>query len=80
MMPKFELPMEHVAAAGRTNITTTDSARAALHVDPREAYGLNVEISKLAAKLRVVRPYSWTAEQITAAPAWEEGCRAGLAA
>ncbi len=40
MMPKFELPMERAAAAGRTDITTPDSAREALDPCPhgRTAY------------------------------------------
>ncbi len=62
-----------------TDITTTDSAREALHVDPQEAYDREVEIAGLAAQLRSQRFH----EQLANWPdrvVFERGARAGLTA
>ncbi len=113
MMPKFELPRERVAAAGRTDITTTDSAREALpgtcayvsydgracmgfprhaggdspldswhvlsepealHVDPQEALRREVEIGKLATRLRIAVGLIFTTPVVSN---YERGARAG---
>ncbi len=76
-MRKFELPMERAAAAGRTDISTTDSAREALRVDPQEAHSARVEIRALAARLHMEGDRRL---EVDNGPDWVRGARAGLAA
>ncbi len=77
MMRKFELPMERAAAAGRTDITTTDSAREALHVDPQEAHEREAEMGELAARLHAEGDRRL---EVDNGPDYERGARAGLTA
>ncbi len=81
----FDLPMERVAAAGRTDITTPATARGALHVDPAEAHAREVEIGKLAAQLRVDaqmtrRLVASKGDGGISGVLFERGARAGLTA
>ncbi len=89
-MPKFDLPMERAAAAGRTDISTTDSAREpwgdyvtehvdpALHVDQQEAHDREIEIAKMVTDIRIAfRPRLLPG---IGEAAFERGARAGLSA
>ena len=64
-----------------TDITTPESARETLHVDPAETLRRETEIGALAAKLRANDPsMRWIAEHQPVMVGYESGARAGLSA
>ena len=73
-MNRLDLPMERIAAAGRTDITSPATARDALHVDPQEAYDREVELAQHAARINANTPYPYKSYQN------EHGIHVGLTA